>query len=74
MASSVLVAVATASAGFSASEVADLPKDAILDGIRVSFIVAACASSLAVVASSFRGKPAVEAPVGHPIPAAAGRK
>jgi len=74
MASSVLVAVATASAGFSASEVSDLPQDAILDGVRVAFIVAACASGLAVVASSFRGKAAVEAPGIQPLPAAAGRK
>jgi MFS family permease len=74
MASSVLVAVATASAGFSASEVADLPDDAILDGIRVAFLIAAASSSLAVIASSFRGKPAVEPQLATTIPAPAGRK
>jgi EmrB/QacA subfamily drug resistance transporter len=54
MASTVLVAVATASAGFSAEQVADLPSGAILDGIQIAFLVAACASCLAIVASSFR--------------------
>lgn len=56
MASAILVGVGSASAGFTAAKLADLPPEAILDGIRVAFIVAAAASSLAIVASSFRGK------------------
>lgn len=56
MGSAVLVAVATSSAGFTASKVADLPPGAILDGIRAAFLVAAIASSLAIIASSFREK------------------
>jgi hypothetical protein len=56
MASAILVVVATASAGFSASRLADLPEGALVDGIRVAFLVAAFASSTAIVASSFRGR------------------
>ncbi len=65
MASTILVAVATATAGFSAEQVADLPSNAILDGVKVAFLVAACASCLAIVASSFRSA----APRSVPIPA-----
>ena len=32
----------------------DLPEAAILDGVKIAFLVAACASCLAIVASSFR--------------------
>lgn len=56
MASAILVGVASASAGFTAAKVADLPADAILDGVRMAFLAAALASSLAIVASSLRGK------------------
>lgn len=73
MASAIVVAVASSSAGFTAARVADLPPDAILDGIRAAFIVAAAASSLAIVASSFRGKRPVTVPIATNIPATAGR-
>lgn len=56
MASAILVGVASASAGFTASRLTDYPPGAILDGVRMAFLVAAAASSLAIVASSFRGK------------------
>ncbi|GIW16971.1 MFS transporter [Tepidiforma sp.] len=56
LASAVLVAVATASAGFAASRVADLPDAAIVDGVRAAFAAAGVASSFAVVASLFRGQ------------------
>jgi EmrB/QacA subfamily drug resistance transporter len=75
MASAVLVAVASSSAGFTASRIADLPPEAILDGIHVAFFVAAALSSLAIVASSFRGKRstlASQTPAAAPF--AAGRK
>lgn len=70
MASTVLVAVATASAGFTADQVADLPRGSILEGVRVAFLVAACASCLAIVASSFRSSS--REPVAEPV-AAGGR-
>ncbi|MGE3076481.1 MAG: MFS transporter [Dehalococcoidia bacterium] len=60
MASAILVAVASSSAGFTASKVADLPPGAILDGVRMAFLVAGIASSTAILASSFRGKPAAD--------------
>jgi MFS family permease len=66
MASSILVAVASSSAGFTARKVADLPPQAILDGVRAAFIAAAAASSLAIIASALRDKPrpiSVSAPV-----------
>ncbi len=56
MASAILVGVATASAGFSAARVTDFPPDAILDGVRTAFFVAALASTLAIAASSLRQK------------------
>jgi MFS family permease len=58
MASSILVGVASATAGFHASRVVDYPAEAILDGVQVAFLVGAGASLLAVFASSFRGTPA----------------
>ena len=61
MASAVLVAVASASAGFTASRVVDYPDEAMLDGIRIAFLAAGSASLLAIVASSFRGKQAAPA-------------
>ncbi len=67
MASAILVGVATSSAGFTAAKVADLPPDAILDGVRMAFFVAAIASSLAIVASSLRDKRPVGAPSGAVI-------
>jgi MFS family permease len=73
MASSILVGVASSSAGFTASRIADLPEDAILDGIRAAFVVAAVMSSFAVIASSFRGKPAEDSAL-TPIPAPVGQK
>jgi EmrB/QacA subfamily drug resistance transporter len=66
MASSILVAVASSSAGFTASKVADLPPQAILDGVKAAFVAAAAASSLAIIASALRDKPrpiTVSAPV-----------
>jgi len=62
MASAILVGVATASAGFSAERLADLPDGALVDGIRTAFVVAAFASATGIVASLFREK-RVEAPV-----------
>jgi EmrB/QacA subfamily drug resistance transporter len=56
MASAILVAVGTASAGFSASRTDALPPDALLHGVRVAFLVAAAVSSTAIVASTFRGR------------------
>ncbi len=58
MASAIVVAVSTASAGFSAERLADLPEGALVDGIRVAFLVAAIASSTAIVASSLKGRTA----------------
>ncbi|MBK7327614.1 MAG: MFS transporter [Dehalococcoidia bacterium] len=58
MASAILVGVASTSAGFTAARVADLPAEAILDGVTAAFLAAAAVSSLAIVASSFRGKQA----------------
>ena len=58
MASAILVAVASSSAGFTASRVADLPETAILDGVRAAFLAAGLASLLAIVASSLRGRQA----------------
>lgn len=58
MASAILVAVATASAGFSANRLADLPEGALVDGIRMAFLVAAIASATAILASSFRRRAA----------------
>lgn len=62
-ASAILVGVASASAGLSGVRTDALPPDALLDGIRVAFLVAGCMSALAIGASSFRGKqPARESP------------
>lgn len=55
MAGAVLIGVATASAGTGAARPDDLPPSALLDGIQVAFVVAACASSLAIFATTFRG-------------------
>ncbi len=70
LASAVLVAVSTASAGYSAGRVADLPDAAIVDGVRAAFAAAGCASSLAVIASLFRGprRAAVIAAEQVPVP------
>jgi EmrB/QacA subfamily drug resistance transporter len=55
IASAVLVGVASSSAGLEGSVRADqLPPDALLDGIRVAFVVAGGVSLVAVVASMFR--------------------
>jgi len=56
MASTLLVAVASAAAGFTASRTDGYPVDALLDGVRAAFLVGAAVSSLAIVASSFRGR------------------
>ncbi len=64
LASAVLVAVATASAGFSAARVADLPDAALVDGVRAAFLAAGLASATAVVASLLRGRS--PAPAAHP--------
>lgn len=61
LASAVLVAVATASAGFSAARVADLPDTAIVDGVRAAFLAAGLFSATAVLASLFRGRGAPSA-------------
>jgi len=58
MASAILVGVATASAGFGAERLADLPDGALVDGIRTAFVVAACASAMGIAASAFRSKQA----------------
>jgi MFS family permease len=68
LASTILVGVAEGAAGFSASRVDRLPPDALLDGIRMAFLVAACFSSTAIVASLFR--PAREPGVQPVAPAA----
>ncbi len=61
LASTILVGVASASSGLSGVRTDALPPDALLDGIRVAFVVAGCMSALAIAASSFRGKrPAYE--------------
>ncbi len=55
MASTIVVGVAASKAGVSTSARADsLPPGALLDGIQMAFIVAACMSSTAIVASLFR--------------------
>ena len=46
--------VAESSAGVGATRVDRLPATALLDGIQLAFIVAACFSSTAIVASLFR--------------------
>ena len=56
LASTILVGVAEASAGFSSARVDRLPADALLDGVTLAFVAAACFSSTAVVASLFRGE------------------
>jgi hypothetical protein len=56
MSGAILVGVATASSGLSGVRTNDLPADALLDGIRAAFLVAGLASSLAIIASTFRGK------------------
>jgi EmrB/QacA subfamily drug resistance transporter len=56
MASAILVAVATASAGLTGVRTDNLPPEALLDGIRVAFVVAGAMSALAIAASSFRGR------------------
>lgn len=66
--SAVLVGVASSSAGVSGVDARDLPPGALLDGVRTAFFVAACASSLAVVAS-FIGH---RHPAPRPAPAPAG--
>lgn len=63
MASAILVAVASSSAGFTASRITDLPADAILQGVRTAFLVAGIASSTAIIASSLRGKEPLNVPV-----------
>ena len=64
LASTILVGVASASSGLSGVRTDALPPAALLDGIRVAFVVAGCMSALAIAASSFRGKrPAYEATV-----------
>ena len=73
MASSVLVGVASASAGFTAAQVSDLPHDAIIDGMRAAFVIAAVSSALAVVASSFRRSQPRES-LSAPVAAAASQK
>ncbi|GIW13933.1 MAG: MFS transporter [Tepidiforma sp.] len=55
LASAVLVAAASASAGYTATRVADLPDSAIVDGVRAAFAAAGFASSAAVAASLLRG-------------------
>ena len=72
MAGAVLVGVGTASAGIADIAPADLPAEALLDGIRAAFLVAAVASSAAIVATTFRGplttreSQAASQPVGTP--------
>ena len=56
LASTILVAVAESSAGVGATRVDRLPATALLDGIQLAFIVAACFSSTAIVASLFRSR------------------
>lgn len=68
LASTILVGVAEGAAGFSATRVDRLPADALLDGIRMAFLVAACFSSTAIVASLFRA--AREEPVLRAAPQA----
>ena len=78
----VLVAVAANSAGLDTVDNArDLPSDALLDGIRVAFRVAAGLSLLGAIASSLRpptqrasfGPPAGQRPTEAPTTVAAGK-
>jgi EmrB/QacA subfamily drug resistance transporter len=55
MAGAVMIGVATSSAGISGVPPAELPDDALLDGIRVAFAVSAAGSALAAIATTFRG-------------------
>jgi EmrB/QacA subfamily drug resistance transporter len=73
LASAVLVAAASASAGFTAGRVADYPDFAIVHGVRVAFAVAALASSLAIVASLFRGPRREPAALPSALPVPRGR-
>lgn len=56
MAGAIMTAVASASAGVSGVRADQLPPAALLDGIRTAFLVAGCVSSLAIIASSLRGR------------------
>jgi EmrB/QacA subfamily drug resistance transporter len=56
LASAVLVAVATASAGYRPERLTDLPDAAIVDGVRAAFLVAGAAAATAIAASLFRGE------------------
>jgi MFS family permease len=52
--SAVLVSVASSSAGLSGVRADELPREALLDGIHASFLVAGCISLVAVFAGVFR--------------------
>jgi len=73
MASTVLVAIASSSAGIAGASTQDLPPDAILDGVRAGFLAAGLASLLAIVAALTRRRPQpalagvpASAPAPHP--------
>ena len=56
LASTILVAVAESSAGLGAIRADKLPPGALLDGVQAAFLAAAAFSSLAIIASLFRGR------------------
>ncbi len=67
LASTILVAVASSSAGIKNVRADSLPPGDLLQGVQVAFIVAACFSSTAIVASLFR----IRKPTGVPEPVTA---
>jgi hypothetical protein len=70
--SAILVTVASNVAGVSNVAADELPPDALLQGIRVAFVVGAVLSGFGVVASAFRQKPMEEPglPLATPVPSA----
>jgi EmrB/QacA subfamily drug resistance transporter len=61
MAGAILVGVGSAAAGISGIDAADLPPDALLDGINAAFLAAGCVTGLAVISTFFRGGQATSA-------------
>jgi EmrB/QacA subfamily drug resistance transporter len=55
MSGAILVGVASSASGISGAGAADLPPEALLDGIRVAFLVSGLVTGLAVIATLFRG-------------------
>jgi EmrB/QacA subfamily drug resistance transporter len=55
MSGAILVGVASANSAISGVDPADLPPDALLDGVRAAFLVSGLVTGLAVIATFFRG-------------------